>query len=96
MIDFAPSVLNKLCIGDKIQIRAFGVGLSFNDFEDVTIMNCSPKLLKKLALKVTRGMQRSWAVGSVLQLVIVVTTIFRCLINKRLRSTDLILFALEI
>ena len=35
MIDFPTEVLEKLVIGDRIQVRAFGVGLAIEGFPDV-------------------------------------------------------------
>lgn len=62
MIDFAPSVLEKLTLDDKILIRAFGQGLQLLDFPDIKIYSLDPRLLrrinprrkaKKLAVSVT-------------------------------------------
>lgn len=48
IIYFPRKIIERLCIGDRIQIRACGVGLKFVDYPDITVMNCSPKLLKDL------------------------------------------------
>ena len=42
MVDFPDDVLNKLTIGDKMQIRASGVGLQFTDYPTVRVMNLNP------------------------------------------------------
>jgi len=63
LMDFQPETLEKLMLGDKVLIRAFGVGLKLADFPDITVMNTDPRLLKalkpkpkgdKLELQVTR------------------------------------------
>lgn len=51
LIDFEPAVLDKLVIGDKIQVRAHGCGLQFLDFPDIKIMNLDPALLGIMKLK---------------------------------------------
>lgn len=51
LVDFPPEVLEELAIGDKIQIKAFGCGLSLEDFPDIRIMNLDPDLLEALPLK---------------------------------------------
>ncbi|MDF1615589.1 DUF4438 domain-containing protein [Desulfurivibrio dismutans] len=51
LLDFPPEVLEKLVIGDKIQIKAFGCGLRLIDFPGIKIINLDPDLLAKLPLK---------------------------------------------
>jgi hypothetical protein len=54
MVDFADdTVLEKLTIGDKMQIYAIGVGLELMNVEGVKAMNVSPHLLEVLT---KRGM----------------------------------------
>lgn len=48
MIDFEPEVLEKLVIGDKLQVRAFGQGLELPDFPGVKCMNVDPRVVEKL------------------------------------------------
>ncbi len=50
LIDFSPSTLDKLVIGDKIQIKAMGQGLKLLDFPDIHIFNTDPALFKKLGI----------------------------------------------
>ncbi|MEW6358133.1 MAG: DUF4438 domain-containing protein [Planctomycetota bacterium] len=45
MVDFDEKTVNKLVIGDKVQIRAFGLGMELLDFPDVIAMNLAPNLL---------------------------------------------------
>lgn len=51
LIDFEPEILEDLTIGDKIQIKACGVGLEFPDYPEIKIFNISPDLLKKMEIK---------------------------------------------
>jgi hypothetical protein len=49
LMDFPDSTLEKLVIGDKIQIRACGLGLRLTDVPDVRLMNLDPGLLHEMA-----------------------------------------------
>lgn len=53
IIYFSQKVLNKLVIGDKIQIKAQGLGLELLDYPEVTVMNIDPKLLERLNIEET-------------------------------------------
>jgi hypothetical protein len=48
MVYFPKRVIDRLCVGDKVQVRAAGVGLALLDYPDVRVANCSPRLLKAL------------------------------------------------
>ncbi|MEM3550207.1 MAG: DUF4438 domain-containing protein [Candidatus Bathyarchaeia archaeon] len=48
LVDFQPSVLEKLMLGDKVLIKAFGVGLKLLDFPDIKVMNMDPLFLEAL------------------------------------------------
>jgi hypothetical protein len=50
MIDFPPSVLDKLVIGDRIQIKAYGQGLKLRDFPDIQVMSLDPDLFQKIGI----------------------------------------------
>ncbi|HER44143.1 MAG TPA: DUF4438 domain-containing protein, partial [Candidatus Eisenbacteria bacterium] len=50
MIDFPRKVMEKLAIGDTIQIRAVGQGLELKDHPDVHVMNLDPGLLGRLGI----------------------------------------------
>lgn len=50
LVDFPPETLDKLNIGDKMLIKAFGVGLELPDFPEVTVINVSPKLFEAMKL----------------------------------------------
>jgi hypothetical protein len=45
LIDFKPEILDKLLIGDKIQIKTFGTGLKLLDFPNIKLVNMDPCLL---------------------------------------------------
>jgi hypothetical protein len=48
LIDFQPEVLEKLMLGDKILVKAYGLGLKLIDFADVKVMNMDPRFLEAL------------------------------------------------
>ncbi len=50
LIDFPPEVLDKLVIGDKILVKAYGVGPELLDYPDIKVMNLSPELLNKMGI----------------------------------------------
>lgn len=51
LIDFAPEVIRRLRIGDRIQVTAFGQGLSFPDYPGVRALNLSPRLLARWGIR---------------------------------------------
>jgi hypothetical protein len=48
LVDFQPEALEKLLLGDKILVKAFGLGLKLIDFDDVKVMNMDPRFLEAL------------------------------------------------
>jgi len=50
LIHFDKQTLEKLQIGDKVQVRAFGQGLELLDYPDVKCMNMDPKFLHKMGI----------------------------------------------
>jgi hypothetical protein len=48
MVEFPDEVYDKLVIGDRIQVRAVGVGMEPTNMEGVAIRNMSPRLLDAL------------------------------------------------
>ena len=56
LMDFPDSTLEKLIIGDKIQVRACGLGLKLMDFPQVKLSNLDPGLLDEMDL-VANGQQ---------------------------------------
>lgn len=55
MVWFTDDTLEKLAIGDKVQVKAVGVGLKIKGFEDVRVNKCSPRLLESLGIEVGGG-----------------------------------------
>ncbi|ACL69593.1 DUF4438 domain-containing protein [Halothermothrix orenii] len=55
LVYFPDEVLHKLTIGDKIQIKAWGQGLTINDLPDIKVMNLSPELFEKMPLDIKEG-----------------------------------------
>ena len=48
LIDFKPKDLEKLMLGDKILVKAFGLGLKLIDYADIKVMNMDPRFLEAL------------------------------------------------
>ena len=46
LIDFSSEVLENLLLGDRILVKAFGLGLKLLDFPDIKILNMDPGLLE--------------------------------------------------
>jgi hypothetical protein len=51
LVDFPPEVLEKLLLGDRILIKAFGLGLKLLDYPDIKVLNLDPCLLEAWNLK---------------------------------------------
>lgn len=52
LVDFDWKVLEQLVIGDKIQVKSHGLGLSLLDLPEVLVFNTDPKLLHKMGARV--------------------------------------------
>jgi hypothetical protein len=50
LVDFQPEIMEKLMIGDKILIKAFGVGLRLLDYPGIKMMNMDPRFLHALSI----------------------------------------------
>jgi len=48
LIDFPTEVMEKLLIGDKILIKAYGLGLELIDYPDIKVMNMDPHFLEAI------------------------------------------------
>ena len=48
LVDFPSDILEKLMLGDKMLVRAFGVGLRLMDFPEIKVMNMDPRFLQAL------------------------------------------------
>ena len=51
MIDVPFETMEKLQIGEKFLIKAFGVGMKLLDFPQVTVMNLAPNFLEAMSLE---------------------------------------------
>ncbi|MGD0644492.1 MAG: DUF4438 domain-containing protein [Candidatus Bathyarchaeia archaeon] len=51
LVDFPSEVLEKLVLGDRILVKAFGVGLKLVDFPYLKVFNMDPMLLETWDLK---------------------------------------------
>jgi len=47
--------IEKLSIGDKVQVKSLGVGLKLLDYPDVRVNKCSPRLLDSLGIREEGG-----------------------------------------
>ncbi len=48
LVDFQPETLEKLMLGDKVLVKAFGVGLKLLDYPNIKVMNMDPRFLEAL------------------------------------------------
>lgn len=55
MVWFGEEDQEKINIGDKIQVKAWGVGLEISGFEDVKVNKLSPTLLEKMGITTKNG-----------------------------------------
>jgi hypothetical protein len=55
MVDFEPDVLEQICIGDQMLIRALGMGLELVDYPDIAVRKISPELLESLRIEEIDG-----------------------------------------
>jgi hypothetical protein len=51
LVDFPDPVLRRLRIGDKVQIYSHGLGLRLPEHPELTLYNCSPRLLARWGLR---------------------------------------------
>lgn len=47
LVDFPRRVLERLQIGDRIQVYACGTGLKLEDYPEVELFNCAPRVLRR-------------------------------------------------
>lgn len=58
LVDFPPAVLQRLQIGDRIQINSYGLGLQILHYPEINVTNCSPSLLQRWGIRENnRGLQ---------------------------------------
>ncbi len=48
MVDFTEEIMEQMMIGDKILVKAFGVGLELPDYPDIKVMSTAPSFLHKM------------------------------------------------
>lgn len=58
LVDFPTEVLQRLNIGDRIQVTSVGLGLRLLDHPGITVLNCSPALLARWGLTSASGRLR--------------------------------------
>jgi hypothetical protein len=46
LVDFPSGILEKLVLGDRVLVKAFGVGLKLVDFPEIKVLNIDPALLE--------------------------------------------------
>jgi hypothetical protein len=51
LMDFQSEAFEKLMLGDKVLVKAFGVGLKLLDWPEITVMNIDPRFLEALDIK---------------------------------------------
>ena len=50
LVDFSPEVHDMLCVGDSVQIMAYGRGLAFTDYPQIELKKCSPAFINSLPI----------------------------------------------
>jgi hypothetical protein len=55
LVDFSLEIMEKLTIGDKIQVRGYGCGLRLLDAPQVKLISMSVQLLRALPLEIADG-----------------------------------------
>ena len=55
IVHFSKADRKKMAIGDKINIKSLGVGLTLDDHPDVKLKSCAPELLESLELTSTQS-----------------------------------------
>ena len=55
VLHFKEQTVDKLAIGDKVQVKTCGVGLEFKDHSGVRVVGLSPQLLDKIGLGEKKG-----------------------------------------
>lgn len=55
LVSFKDEDLEKLAIGDKVAVKACGVGLKIEEFEDVKVLNIDPGLLEHMGIEIEDG-----------------------------------------
>jgi hypothetical protein len=48
MVDFTEEIMEGMVIGDKVMIKAYGVGLQLSEYPDIKVMNIDPQFLEAI------------------------------------------------
>ncbi|HEY3315477.1 MAG TPA: DUF4438 domain-containing protein [Bacillota bacterium] len=65
IIDFPQEALEKLAVGDRIQVRGYGQGLELPDFPRIKLLNLDPGLFETMGAEAVAGKLRLPVVGIV-------------------------------
>ncbi len=55
MVDFSEEIMEKLIIGDKMMVKAYGVGLELVDYPEIKVMNIDPGLMNEFNFSESNG-----------------------------------------
>lgn len=55
LVWFSKDTIDKVTIGDKVQVKAVGAGLKLLDYPEIRLNKCSPKLLDSLGVEESEG-----------------------------------------
>ena len=55
LVDFAPDIMRKMAIGDKIQIWGCGLGMNLLDVPDIKVFNADPEFIERWAPQLHNG-----------------------------------------
>jgi hypothetical protein len=55
LVDFAPAVLARMNIGDRIRIVAYGLGARLPDHPRIDLLNCAPSLIARWGIEEREG-----------------------------------------
>jgi hypothetical protein len=55
IVDFPTEILQRLNIGDRMQINSCGLGMRLIDYPDISIFNCAPELLHRWGIIENQG-----------------------------------------
>jgi hypothetical protein len=56
LVDFKSEIMEKMMLGDKVLVKAFGVGLKLLDYPEIKAMNMDPRFLDALKPKANGDM----------------------------------------
>ncbi len=51
LVDFEPEHLDSMCVGDRILLKTYGLGLELLDYPHITVRKCSPQLVEAIPLE---------------------------------------------